>query len=218
MMRVIVTPAVLPPAALAELKHWLGITTTRTMRPAACWPWRWMSAPIYRDGAAGATVKKPSRSHRRMAIPARWIGKAAFSRRLVGDGRDGWHRLGVRPVSALISVEALSRPAPAAPWQKSNIPPASTAKANARSASLPPLASSGRWSALPRAWQRIGTTCPNLRHGIIRLAAHQYRMRESAGADALPPASVTALWRPWRRMRWHDLGLAQPDPGQLTAR
>jgi uncharacterized phiE125 gp8 family phage protein len=40
----------------------------------------------------------------------------------------------------------------------------------------------------------------SLRHGLIRLAAHQHRERESEGAAPLPPASVAALWRPWRRM------------------
>ena len=47
------------------------------------------------------------------------------------------------------------------------------------------------WTALPEA----------LRHGIMRLAAHQYREREGSGAGPLPPASVAALWRPWRRLR-----------------
>ncbi|MDQ8757843.1 phage head-tail connector protein [Sphingosinicella sp. LHD-64] len=39
-----------------------------------------------------------------------------------------------------------------------------------------------------------------LRHGIIRLAAHLYTHRD-APADHAPPAAVTALWRPWRRLR-----------------
>ena len=47
------------------------------------------------------------------------------------------------------------------------------------------------WNALPE----------SLRHGVIRLAAHQHRARESNAADPIPPAAVTALWRPWRRMR-----------------
>ena len=38
-----------------------------------------------------------------------------------------------------------------------------------------------------------------LRHGIIRLAAHLYAERTGAEAKA-PPAAVTALWRPWRRL------------------
>ena len=46
------------------------------------------------------------------------------------------------------------------------------------------------WGTLPEA----------LRHGIIRLAAQQFRERDN-GEAAHPPAAVTALWRPWRRMR-----------------
>ena len=46
------------------------------------------------------------------------------------------------------------------------------------------------WSALPGA----------LKQGIIRLAAFHYRDREADG-DSPPPASVAALWRPWRIVR-----------------
>ncbi len=38
----------------------------------------------------------------------------------------------------------------------------------------------------------------SLRQGIVRLAAHLFTERENSDA---PPAIVTALWRPWRRMR-----------------
>ena len=34
--------------------------------------------------------------------------------------------------------------------------------------------------------------------GVTRLAAHLHGARESGAA---PPASITALWRPWRRLR-----------------
>lgn len=44
------------------------------------------------------------------------------------------------------------------------------------------------WPSLPDA----------LRQGIVRLAAHLFTERESSDP---PPAIVTALWRPWRRMR-----------------
>jgi uncharacterized phiE125 gp8 family phage protein len=43
-----------------------------------------------------------------------------------------------------------------------------------------------------------------LRHGVIRLAAHLYALRsapEQAGARLEPPAGVSALWRPYRRVR-----------------
>jgi len=46
------------------------------------------------------------------------------------------------------------------------------------------------WTAVPKA----------LRQGIIRLAAHYYRDRDHE-RNSQPPASVTALWRPWRTMR-----------------
>jgi uncharacterized phiE125 gp8 family phage protein len=46
------------------------------------------------------------------------------------------------------------------------------------------------WDALPDA----------LRHGVVRIAAHLYSRREG-GRDDAPPAAVTALWRPWRRLR-----------------
>ncbi|WP_336972824.1 head-tail connector protein [Sphingobium aromaticiconvertens] len=38
-----------------------------------------------------------------------------------------------------------------------------------------------------------------LGQGIVRLAADHYATRE--GGEVKPPAAVTALWRPWRRMR-----------------
>ncbi|MGI8942634.1 MAG: head-tail connector protein [Qipengyuania sp.] len=41
---------------------------------------------------------------------------------------------------------------------------------------------------------------PDLRQGIVRLAAHAYRERD-AGPQANPPAAVAALWRPYRRLR-----------------
>lgn len=37
-----------------------------------------------------------------------------------------------------------------------------------------------------------------LTQGVIRLAAHLYSVRDTGQA---PPAAVTALWRPWRRVR-----------------
>ena len=46
------------------------------------------------------------------------------------------------------------------------------------------------WESIPKA----------LRQGIIRLAAHYYRDRDQQ-RTLPPPASVTALWRPWRAMR-----------------
>ncbi|HKP35124.1 MAG TPA: hypothetical protein VJT70_10150 [Sphingomicrobium sp.] len=38
-----------------------------------------------------------------------------------------------------------------------------------------------------------------IRQGVLRLIAHLFTSRD--GADGEPPAAVTALWRPYRRMR-----------------
>ncbi|MET0136998.1 MAG: phage head-tail connector protein [Sphingobium sp.] len=38
-----------------------------------------------------------------------------------------------------------------------------------------------------------------IRHGIIRLAGEYHASRD--GLEVRPPAAVSALWRPWRRMR-----------------
>lgn len=37
-----------------------------------------------------------------------------------------------------------------------------------------------------------------IRQGVLRLVAHLYAARDGAGGE--PPAAVTALWRPYRRM------------------
>jgi uncharacterized phiE125 gp8 family phage protein len=39
-----------------------------------------------------------------------------------------------------------------------------------------------------------------LRAGIVRLVSHMYTHRDAAEAGP-PPAAVTAMWRPWRRLR-----------------
>ncbi|MGB7404487.1 MAG: head-tail connector protein [Pacificimonas sp.] len=46
------------------------------------------------------------------------------------------------------------------------------------------------WNALPEA----------LRQGIVRLVAHLYANRDRQ-EEGGPPAAISALWRPWRRMR-----------------
>jgi uncharacterized phiE125 gp8 family phage protein len=38
-----------------------------------------------------------------------------------------------------------------------------------------------------------------IRQGVLRLVAHLFSSRDGGGGD--PPAAVTALWRPYRRVR-----------------
>jgi uncharacterized phiE125 gp8 family phage protein len=115
-----------------------------------------------------------------------------------------WQRLTRTPVRAIASVEALPTegPAEALPsgayaididangdgWVRLTAPGAARRIRVGYEAGL-----AGAWADLPAA----------LRHGITKLAAHFYTSRTAEGeraADA-PPAAVTALWRPYRRLR-----------------
>lgn len=178
MNRVILTPAAVPGSALAELKQWLGITTgrddalLRTLLAAAL------------DICEGFTGRMPLEAECEEVLPA----------------CPGWQRLATRPVLAIGAVFALAPDGTRTPLDPAAYAieidadgsgrvrvPASTARRAVRfTAGLAP-----EWDALPA----------SLRHGLLRLAAHQHRARESEGAAPLPPAAVAALWRPWRRMR-----------------
>lgn len=178
-MRVILSPAALPPAALAELKQWLGITTGGDDAPLAAL----LAAAL--DTCEAFTGAMPIEAGCEEVLPA----------------RGGWLTLATRPVLAISSVEriaasgartALSSTA----WEadldadgagRVRLLDAAPGRVAVRfTAGLAP-----EWDALPEA----------LRHGVVRLAAHQHRERETFGAAPLPPASVAALWRPWRRLR-----------------
>ena len=54
-------------------------------------------------------------------------------------------------------------------------------------------------AGLAPAWEGLPEP---LRQGIVRLVAHLFTHRDDH-AGAAPPAAVTALWRPWRRLRLH---------------
>jgi uncharacterized phiE125 gp8 family phage protein len=179
MQRTIVQPPVPGDAALAELKHWLGITR-----------------PNDDDTLAGLLLTS-------LTICEAFTGKAPLRQTveevvaLSGD----WQELVSRPVrdltgAALIAADgsrqAISDLAEALEWRI-------TSGACARL--LEPFEGRGMaltldvgiaadWASLPAP----------LRQGIVRLAAHHFRDRDGK-ATAVPPASVTALWRPWREVR-----------------
>ena len=207
MMRVIITPPVLPPEALAELKQWLGVSTTQDdasladllamvvdvcadftgLLPLACTAQETIGlasedwATSGRGGADRANAGWPWRN---------------------GSGRPGWQQLASRPVRTVASVAAVAVDGTTTALNTADFAVHIDAEGGCRVRIAAPgmahrfavqvsagLASS--WSTMPE----------GMRHGIIRLAAHQYRNREAPGAGPLPPASVSALWLPWRRMR-----------------
>jgi len=184
MKRAIITPAILPPAALAELKDWLGITTPRD------------------DALLGSLLRAS------LALCEDFTGIMPLQQ-ICEDllpahppaGND-WQQLSARPVQAItalqgIPVEGARFALPTTDYALDLdadgggrvlvINPGAAGRITVRfTAGLVP-----DWASLPEP----------LRHGILRLAAHQHRMRETDGGEALPPAAVAALWRPWRRLR-----------------
>jgi uncharacterized phiE125 gp8 family phage protein len=112
----------------------------------------------------------------------------------------GWRRLARTPVRAIGALEALT-----ADGSATVLAPADHA--------VDIDANGDGWVRSARATGRLrvtyeaglaadwaGVPAP-LRHGILRLTAHLFTFRADAGAQAEPPAAVTALWRPWRRLR-----------------
>lgn len=94
------------------------------------------------------------------------------------DGGHGWEGLCRLPVRSLTGGDAFEIDASGKAWVRSPEP----CEVHYRAGMAPD------WEGLPG----------DIRHGIIRLAAHQYR--SEGDAEVVPPATVAALWRPWRRM------------------
>lgn len=180
MKRAIVTPAALSPEALAELKDWLGITTTGD------------------DPQLEALLRAS------LELCEDFTGTMPLQQlcETVLPVRSGWMRLATGPVQAIAAVEgvpaegarfalpvgdyAIDLDADGGGQVQVGNPGAAGRIAVRFTAGLSP-----DWASLPAA----------LRHGTVRMAAHHYRSREGDAPGALPPAAVAALWRPWRRLR-----------------
>ncbi|MCJ1961108.1 head-tail connector protein [Novosphingobium mangrovi (ex Hu et al. 2023)] len=179
MNRVILTPATLPSSALAELKQWLGITTG------------------YDDDALASLLATALETCEAFTglLPLE-----CTCEEILPAARD-WSSLSTHPVQAITALELVGAdgtrtPVPASDYAL-DLKADGTGRVHLLSLATGRLAV--RFTAgLAADWDTLPET---LRHGIVRLAAHQHREREGSGASPLPPASVAALWRPWRRMR-----------------
>ena len=179
-MRAIVTPATLSPTALAELKQWLGITTTYDDAPLEA---------LLRAGlemCEAFTGVMPLETGCEETLPL----------------ASGWQNLRTRPVQSITALSGLS-----ATGDRFALTPQAyaidlLADGSGRVNVMTPGAATrivvGFTAGMAPDWQSLPEA---LRQGILRLAAHQHRERESSGAGPIPPAAVAALWRPWRRMR-----------------
>lgn len=179
MQRTIVQPPVIGSAALAELKHWLGIT-----RPD--------------EDAALTRLLETS-----LAICEAFTGQTPLRQTIeeIVPITSGWHELVSRPVQALLAASVIAQDSSRELLDQPEYAVELHAAGTACVRFLHPLEGRGvalqlrvgiaeDWAALPAP----------LGQGIIRLAAHHYRDRDNKGS-AVPPASVTALWRPWRQVR-----------------
>jgi len=179
MMRVLVAPPALPPAALAELKQWLGVTVagdddqlTSLLRAGL-------------DVCADFTGIVPLACTCEESMPA-MCGWLSLSTRPV-TGLTWLARIGDEGVRTTLDPIAYDWAIDADGTGRFRLHDGGGGRIAVRiTAGL-----AADWNSLPEV----------IRHGLIRLAAHQYRNRENPAAAPLPPASVAALWRPWRRLR-----------------
>lgn len=179
MQRTIVQPPVIGDAALAELKHWLAIS--RPDEDAALIRLLETSVTI----CEAFTGQTPLRMTVEELVP------------LASD----WRELVSRPVQALVAAAVIGEDGTRTPLEEPGYAIELRAAGSACVRLTQPL--EGRALALQLSvgiadsWKSLPAP---LAQGIIRLAAHHYRDRDSKGS-AIPPASVTALWRPWRQVR-----------------
>ncbi|WP_156456035.1 head-tail connector protein, partial [Sphingomonas sp. CCH9-E2] len=168
-----IAPPEAAPVALAELRAFLRI-----------------------DGAA-SDAELAAQLRVATELCERYIGMALLERMLRETlaVRGAWQVLSVAPVRAVTAVQqvatdggavalapdlyAIDIDAAGQGWVR-------CASGAGRIAVTYRAGSAGDWNAVPEP----------VRHGILRLAAH-LRM----DGEGVPPAAVTALWRPWRAMR-----------------
>ena len=179
MKRAIVTPPVLSSAALTQLKQWLGITTAQDDA---------VLTALLRAGleiCEAFTGSVPIEATCEEVLPL----------------SSGWQKLTTRPVQEITGVDAVL-----ADGTRSALPPGAYAiELDADGGGRVMVMAPG--SAVRFAVQFLAGLAPGwenlpegMQQGVLRLAAHQHRERDNSGASPLPPASVAALWRPWRRM------------------
>ncbi|MCW1401207.1 hypothetical protein OKA06_02240 [Novosphingobium sp. MW5] len=180
MKRVIVSSPALAPEALAELKEWLGITTAGEDATLTAL----LKAAL--ESCEAFTGTLPIESVCEEILPV----------------SSGWTALSTRPVQAITQVEGIpalgARFALAASAYAFELAVDGTGLVRTLDPGLATRIAVRFTAGLGTGWAQLPQ---GLRHGVIRLAAYQYRQRESSGDEPHPPAAVAALWRPWRRMR-----------------
>ena len=177
MTRTLVAPPNMEGAPLADLKAWLSITSRTDDEPLS----RLLGAAAMLCEQFTGTVPLPATYEERVAA-------TAVRRSLV-----------TRPVRRILSIEEV-----AADNSRSDASGVTQTEVLADGTAL--IRATGPVSGVlvvtceagaADGWRSLDAA---LAHGILRLAAHNYRRRDD-GDDGAIPASVVALWRPHRRLR-----------------
>lgn len=180
MKRVIVAPAALSGAPLAELKSWLAV---RTDQDDALLEARLRAAL---DMCESFTGTMPLTQLCEEVLPA-------VQRPLA---------LSASPVAQLIEARRLTLSGARPYLDDADYTFALDADGTGRLLLTRPVAEQRllvRYTAgLAEDWELLDA---GLRQGIIRLAAHFHGERGADAQTGSPPASVAALWQPWRRLR-----------------
>lgn len=181
MKRAIIAPPALSSAALSELKAWLGIS--RSADDAELLALLRTGFEIC-EGFIGA-MPLQSGCEETLSAKAEWQALSARPVRAI-TGLATLNLAGARTTLAVADYE-FDIDADGVGQVRLRNPIQQTRVVVTYSAGL-----AADWAGLPAA----------IRHGMIRLCAHQHRARDDERMAApMPPAVVAALWRPWRRMR-----------------
>lgn len=133
-----------------------------------------------------------------------FIGRALTRRGVVESlpATTCWARLGLGPVAAIDGVAALAADGSAAALATDEYALDIDAAGEGWVRMLRPIAAKRVRVSYTAGMAADANGLPEtLRHGIVRLAAYLYTARGGGEGAGAPPAAVTALWRPWRRLR-----------------
>ena len=179
MKRAIVQPADMSGAPLDELKQWLGIS---------------------RDAENSLLIGLLQTSLEFCEAFTGLIPLEMTCEETLPAGRQ-WTKLSAGPVRAITAVELVgpdnARSTLPISGYELEIDSDATGSVRLKTATSSDLVVAVYVAGLAADWIVLPAA---LRHGIIRLAAHHYLARDKSDDDS-PPAAVTALWRPWKKVQ-----------------
>jgi uncharacterized phiE125 gp8 family phage protein len=150
---------------------------------------------LVRSGGAGEDALIGALVGEALDLAERFTGQVLIARalteRIAADGT--WRRLAATPVLAIAGVTEVAGAAVAADGYAVDIDADGDGWVRVSGGARVVVVSltaglAADWVSLPGA----------IAGGIVRLAAHRFDAR---GEDGAPPAAVSALWRPYRRLR-----------------